>query len=165
MGAAARERSNRRGRGRADLGVPSKGDVRPSILRTRSVRSVTEQLPKVTILRYRASQESGATHPIVDGTRSLRHDRRVNRCQSPGGLPMMSRIPFPVIDTHDIRKGHAPLITTGTAGEITGISGATPIALHRRVPPVRTGRCRDHPRLSDQNRPARRLSAPETGRR
>ena len=39
---------------------------------------------------------------------------------------MMSRIPFPVIATHDIRKGHAPLITTGTAGEITGISGATP---------------------------------------
>ena len=39
---------------------------------------------------------------------------------------MMSRIPFPVIATHDIRKGHAPLIKTGTAGEITGISGATP---------------------------------------
>jgi len=39
---------------------------------------------------------------------------------------MISRIPFPVIATHDIRKGHAPLIKTGTAGEITGISGATP---------------------------------------
>jgi hypothetical protein len=39
---------------------------------------------------------------------------------------MMSRIPFSVIATHDIRKGHAPLIKTGTAGEITGISGATP---------------------------------------
>jgi hypothetical protein len=39
---------------------------------------------------------------------------------------MMSRIPFPVIATHDIHKGHAPLIKTGTAGEITGISGATP---------------------------------------
>ena len=39
---------------------------------------------------------------------------------------MMSRIPFPVVATHDISKGHAPLIKSGTPGEITGISGATP---------------------------------------
>ena len=39
---------------------------------------------------------------------------------------MMSRIPFPVVATHDIRKGQAPLIKTGCAGDITGISGATP---------------------------------------
>jgi hypothetical protein len=38
---------------------------------------------------------------------------------------MMSRIPFPVVATHDIHKGQA-LIKTGTLGEITGISGATP---------------------------------------
>ena len=38
---------------------------------------------------------------------------------------MMSRIPFPVVATHDIHKGQA-LIKTGTPGEITGISGATP---------------------------------------
>jgi hypothetical protein len=39
---------------------------------------------------------------------------------------MMSRIPFPVVATHDISKGYAPLIRSGTPGEITGISGATP---------------------------------------
>ena len=39
---------------------------------------------------------------------------------------MMSRIPFPVVATHDIRKGQAPLIKRGTPGEITGVSGATP---------------------------------------
>jgi hypothetical protein len=39
---------------------------------------------------------------------------------------MMSRIPFPVVATHDICKGLAPLIKSGTPGEITGISGATP---------------------------------------
>ena len=38
---------------------------------------------------------------------------------------MMSRIPFPVVATHDIHKGQA-LIKTGTPGEITGVSGATP---------------------------------------
>ena len=38
---------------------------------------------------------------------------------------MMSRIPFPVIATHDIRSS-SPLIKAGTPGEITGISGATP---------------------------------------
>ena len=38
---------------------------------------------------------------------------------------MMSRIPFPVVATHDIRKGQA-LIKRGTPGEITGVSGATP---------------------------------------
>ena len=39
---------------------------------------------------------------------------------------MMSRIPFPVIATHDIRNGQAPPIKMGTAGDITGISGAIP---------------------------------------
>jgi hypothetical protein len=39
---------------------------------------------------------------------------------------MMSRIPFPVVATHDIRNGQAPPIKMGTAGDITGISGATP---------------------------------------
>ena len=39
---------------------------------------------------------------------------------------MMSRIPFPVVATHDIRKGQGPLIKRGTPGEITGVSGATP---------------------------------------
>ena len=38
---------------------------------------------------------------------------------------MMAHIPFPVVATHDIHKG-AALIRTGTHGEITGISGATP---------------------------------------
>ena len=37
----------------------------------------------------------------------------------------MAHIPFPVVATHDIHKGGA-LIKTGTYGEITGISGATP---------------------------------------
>ena len=44
---------------------------------------------------------------------------------------MISRIPFPVIATHDIRKGHIPMIKTGTAGEITGISGAPPPRITR----------------------------------
>jgi hypothetical protein len=39
---------------------------------------------------------------------------------------MMSRIPFPVVATHDISNGQAPPIKMGTAGDITGISGATP---------------------------------------
>lgn len=38
---------------------------------------------------------------------------------------MMSRIPFPVVATHDINKGKVH-IECGTPGEITGISGATP---------------------------------------
>jgi hypothetical protein len=38
---------------------------------------------------------------------------------------MMAHIPLPVIATHDIHKG-TTLIKTGTHGEITGISGATP---------------------------------------
>ncbi len=38
---------------------------------------------------------------------------------------MMAHIPFPVVATHDIQKGTA-VIKTGTHGEITGISGATP---------------------------------------
>jgi hypothetical protein len=38
---------------------------------------------------------------------------------------MMTRIPFPVIARRDIRQS-AVYIRTGTPGEITGVSGATP---------------------------------------
>ena len=38
---------------------------------------------------------------------------------------MMTRIPFPVIAKRDIRQSTA-YIRTGTPGEITGVSGATP---------------------------------------
>jgi len=38
---------------------------------------------------------------------------------------MMTRIPFPVIATRDIRQS-AVFIRGGTPGEITGVSGTTP---------------------------------------
>jgi len=38
----------------------------------------------------------------------------------------MTHFPFPVVAVHNIRRGPSPLVPTGTPGEITGISGATP---------------------------------------
>ena len=42
-----------------------------------------------------------------------------------GVFTLMTRIPFPVIARRDIRQS-AVYIRSGTPGEITGVSGATP---------------------------------------
>ncbi len=39
---------------------------------------------------------------------------------------MMAQIPLPVVATHDICRGTTVLVRTGTPGEITGVSRATP---------------------------------------
>ncbi len=38
----------------------------------------------------------------------------------------MAQIPLPVVATHDICRGTDILVASGTRGEITGVSGATP---------------------------------------
>jgi len=39
---------------------------------------------------------------------------------------MMTRIPIPVVATHDLRRGQGPIIKRGTPGEVTGVTGAVP---------------------------------------
>ena len=39
---------------------------------------------------------------------------------------MMTRIPIPVIASHDLRRGHGVVIRQGTHGELTGVTGAIP---------------------------------------